>query len=120
MNLLYSLEDTNRILANLVGDVKLYETVYANEDNLTIKCLNTGQTACILADNFQLDYLIKRAWEIKHKELKNIYLLTSDYIGKTVYYHSKPYVLHSIVSPTKALSVCGKTLSISSLQEPVS
>jgi len=84
------LEDINKVLEMLVGDVKIYTSNSHNgnpeSDFHYMLCSATGKDAFSLSEHLDdVDNLIKIAWSLKKKELVHITKICIDLINKQVF-----------------------------------
>ena len=85
-----NLEEINKILENLVGDVKIYtgNSHYGKPgaDYHYMMCHTTQKDAFSLTEHLNdIDHLIKIAWSLKKKELIHIKKICIDLINKQVF-----------------------------------
>ncbi len=84
-----NLEEINKVLEMLVGDVKVYmgNTCHSSEEGeyYYMTCFKTSKDAFALTDTMNdIDALIKIAWSLKAKELVLVKTICMDLIGKDV------------------------------------
>jgi len=111
--------DVNNILAGLVGDVELRESIFTGTKTkdtfVYLHCYSNGKDDHELNEYTSIDELIKAAWKLKRPLWTKVEMICTDIINKEVWLDKiTPVTVERINitgNGTKIISTSGRTYS---------
>jgi len=107
---MYSLDEKNKILDGLVGDVKIYRGCMSDNSNEEFEYMalhNSNKTQHGIKD-MNIDQLIKAAWELKSPSWVKITSICANLIGSTVWFNKQ----HELVVASVAMGKDGVDITM--------